>query len=322
MEKEFAHPMLANTLSLRHRKGKIVSAEEAVSIIRDGDIVATGGFVGAGFAEEIAVQLEDHFLTTGGPRNLTLIYPAGQGDGKTKGLNHLAHEGLVRRVIGAHVGLAPKLQELIRANKIIAYNFPQGVVSHLFRDIAAHKPGTISAVGLGTFIDPRLDAGKLNEITRSEGEDLIEVLHIQGKEYLLYKALPINVAILRGTTADSDGNITMEKEALTLDSLAMAMAAKNSNGFVIVQVERTADRGTLNARQVKIPGILVDCVVVAKPEYHWQTFAEQYNPSYSCELRIAMEDLPHMEMSPRKIIARRAAFEGPGRLPGEGLLDR
>ena len=301
--------MLADKLSLRHKKGKIVTAEEAVSIIRDGDVVATGGFVGAGFAEEIAVQLEDHFLRTGAPGDLTLIYAAGQGDGKTKGLNHLAHEGLVRRVIGGHIGLAPKLQELIRNNKVLAYNFPQGVVSHLFRDIAAHKPGTISSVGLGTFIDPRLDSGKLNALTRSEGEDLVESIDIGGNEYLLYKALPINVAILRGTTADSDGNITMEKEALTLDALAMAMAAKNSNGFVIVQVERTADRGTLNARQVKIPGILVDCVVVAKPEYHWQTFAEQYNPSYSCELKVVMRDLPQMEMSPRKIIARRAAFE-------------
>jgi propionate CoA-transferase len=134
-------------------------------------------------------------------------------------------------------------------------------------------------------------------------------MNIRGKEYLLYHTLPINVAILRGTTADSDGNITMEKEALTLDALAMAMAAKNSNGFVIVQVERTADRGTLNPRQVKIPGILVDCIVVARPEYHWQTYAEQYNPAYSCELKVAMQDIPHMEMSSRKIIARRAAFE-------------
>ncbi len=309
MEKDFAHPMLTDTLSLRHRKGKIVSAEEAIRIIRNADVVATGGFVGAGFAEEIAVQLEDHFLRTGGPRDLTLVYPAGQGDGKAKGLNHLAHEGLIKRIIGGHIGLAPKLQELVRDNKILAYNFPQGVVSQLFRDIAAHKPGTISSVGLGTFIDPRLDAGKLNELTRLEGEDLIDVMSIGGKEYLFYKAIPINVAILRGTTADSDGNVTMEREALTLDALAMAMAAKNSNGFVIVQVERTADRGSLNARQVKIPGILVDCVVVAKPEHHWQTFAEQYNPSYSCELRVAMQDLPHMEMSARKVIARRAAFE-------------
>jgi propionate CoA-transferase len=303
------HPMLAPKLSLRHSKGKIVSAEEAVRIIRDGDTVATEGFIGAGFPEEIAIVLEDHFLRTGSPRDLTLLYAAGQGDGKSKGLNHFAHQGQVRRVIGGHIGLAPKLQELIKDNRVQAYNFPQGVVSHLFRDIAAHKPGTLSSVGLGTFIDPRLDAGKLNELTRSEGEDLVELIHIGGREYLLYKAFPINVAILRGTTADGNGNVTMEKEALTLEATAIAMAAKNSGGFVIVQVERTADRGTLNARQVKIPGILVDCIVVAKPDNHWQTFSERYNPAYSCELKVAMQEIPPMDMGPRKIIARRAAFE-------------
>lgn len=308
-EKKFVHPLFAALPALQLKKGKILTPEEAVRIIRDGDTVATEGFVGAGFAEEIAIQLEAHFLRTGSPRHLTLVYAAGQGDGKTRGLNHLAHEGLVRRVIGGHIGLAPKLQELIRANKILAYNFPQGVVTHLFRDIAARKPGTVTPVGLGTFIDPRVDGGKLNELTKTEGEDLIEVINLGGRECLFYKALPINVAIIRGTTADPDGNVTMEKEALTLEALAMAMAAKNSNGFVIVQVERIADRGTLNARQVKIPGILVDCVVVARPENHWQTFAEPYNPSFSCEIRMPMQSIAAMEMSPRKIIARRAAFE-------------
>jgi len=308
-EKKFIHPLFATVPALRLKKGKILTPEEAVRIIRDGDTVATEGFVGAGFAEEIAIQLEEHFLKTGSPRNLTLVYAAGQGDGKTKGLNHLAHEGLVRRVIGGHIGLAPKLQELIRANKILAYNFPQGVVTHLFRDIAARKPGTVTPVGLGTFIDPRVDGGKLNELTKTEGEDLIEVINLGGRECLFYKALPISVAIIRGTTADTDGNVTMEKEALTLEALSMAMAAKNSNGFVIVQVERIADRGTLNARQVKIPGILVDCVVVSRSENHWQTFAEPYNPSFSCEIRMPMQSIASMEMSPRKIIARRAAFE-------------
>jgi len=308
-EKKFIHPLFATVPALRLKKGKILTPEEAVRIIRDGDTVATEGFVGAGFAEEIAIQLEEHFLKTGSPRNLTLVYAAGQGDGKSKGLNHLAHEGLVRRVIGGHIGLAPKLQELIRANKILAYNFPQGVVTHLFRDIAARKPGTVTPVGLGTFIDPRVDGGKLNELTKTEGEDLIEVINLGGRECLFYKALPINVAIIRGTTADTDGNVTMEKEALTLEALSMAMAAKNSNGFVIVQVERIADRGTLNARQVKIPGILVDCVVVSRSENHWQTFAEPYNPSFSCEIRMPMQSIASMEMSPRKIIARRAAFE-------------
>ena len=293
----------------RAKRDKIVSAEKAVQLIKDGDTIATGGFVGAGFAEEIAIQLEELFLRTGTPRNLTLIYAAGQGDGREKGLNHLAHEGLIRRVIGGHIGLAPKLQRLIRENKVLAYNFPQGVVAHLYRDIAAHKPGTITTVGMGTYIDPRNDGGKINELTQKEGENLIELINLGGSEYLLYKAFPIHIAILRGTTADTDGNITMEKEALTLEVLAIAMAVRNSGGTVIVQVERIAERGTLNARQVKIPGILVDGVVVARPENHWQTFADFYNPSFSCEIKIPMQSIPAMEMSARKIIARRAAFE-------------
>jgi propionate CoA-transferase len=309
VQKIVSHPMLSPIPAMRLKKGKIVTAEEAVRIIRDRDTVATGGFVGAGFAEEIAIELEQHFLSTGSPRDLTLVYAAGQGDGNEKGLNRLAHEGLVRRVIGGHIGLAPKLQALIRANSILAYNFPQGVISHLFRDIGARKAGTITTVGMGTFIDPRIDGGKLNEFTKEKGEDLIEVIQLAGKEYLFYKAFPINVAILKGTTADPDGNITMEKEALTLEVLAMAIAAKNSRGFVIVQVERIADRGTLNARQVKIPGIMVDCVVVARPENHWQTFLEQYNPAFSCEIKVPMQSIQAMEMSERKIISRRAAFE-------------
>ena len=249
------------------------------------------------------------FCETGSPRNLTLVYAAGQGDGKDRGLNHLGHEGLIGTVIGGHIGLAPKLQRLIRENLVFGYNMPQGVVSHLFRDIAANKPGTITHVGLGTFIDPRIDGGKLNEKTFREGRDIVELIHVNGREYILYKAFPINVAIIRGTTADLDGNISMEKEPLTLEALTMAMAAKNSGGFVIVQVERIADRGTLNSREVKIPGILVDCVVLSRPEHHWQTFSECYNPSFSGEVKIPMQSIPPMELGPRKIIARRAAFE-------------
>jgi len=306
---ELRHPMLDPIAAMRMKKGKIVTAEEAVDIIRDGDTVVTAGFIGAGFAEEIAIRLEERFLKTGTPRNLTLVYPAGQGDGKNKGLNHFAHEGLVGKVICGHTGLTPRLGELIHANKIFGYNIPMGALVQLFRDIGAGKPGNLTHVGLGTFIDPRIDGGKLNELTKSQGEDLIRTIDIDGEEYLFFKAFPINVALLRGTTADPDGNITMEKEALTLDALAMAMAARNSNGFVIVQVERIADRGTLNARHVKIPGILVDCVVVARPENHWQTFGEPYNPAFSCEIKIPMQAIPPLEMSARKIIVRRAAFE-------------
>ncbi|MCK9195511.1 MAG: acyl CoA:acetate/3-ketoacid CoA transferase, partial [Syntrophales bacterium] len=245
-----AHPMLALQAALKQRKGKIVSSEEAVRVIRSGDTIAVSGFLGAVFAEEIARKIEESYLKCGNPRDLTLFYAAGIGDGKDKGVNILAHEGLLKKVVCGHVGLAPKLQRLIRENKLLAYNLPQGVINHLTRDIAAHKPGTLSFVGLGTFIDPRLDGGKLNDLTKMEGEDHVQLITVGGKECLFYRAFPINVAVVRGTTADPDGNITMEKEALTLETLSLAMAAKNSGGFVIAQVERIADRGTLNARQV------------------------------------------------------------------------
>ncbi len=303
---ETGHPMLSSLPPSRMKKGKVVSAHEAIRLIRDGDTIATGGFVGIGFPEKIAIEVENYFLENGKPRNLTLLYAAGQGDGQTRGLNHFAHDGLVCRVIGGHWGLAPKLQKMAIENKIEAYNLPQGVISHMYRDIAAHKPRTITSVGLGTFVDPRNGGGKINTKTQT---DIVELICFDGQEYLAYKPLPINVAILRGTTGDLDGNITMEKEALTLEALAIATAAKNSGGVVIVQVERIAERGTLNARQVKIPGILVDCVVTASAEHHWQTFEQVYNPAFSSEIRVPMHAIATMSMSPRKIISRRAAFE-------------
>ena len=295
-------------------RDKIVSAHDAVAVIRPGDTLATSGFVGIGTPDELLAALSARFVETGEPRNLTLVFAAGQGDGKERGLNRLGHDGLLKRVIGGHWGLIPKVGQLALENRIEAYNLPQGCISHLYRDIAAGKPGLISKVGLGTFVDPRLGGGKINAVTT---EDIVRVMEIDGQEWLFYKAFRIDVAFIRGTTADTHGNITMEREALTLDNLAMAMAARNSGGVVIAQVERIAKAGSLHPRLVKVPGTLVDCVVIAEPEHHRQTYATAYSPAFSGEIQVPLDGLQPLPLDERKIIARRCAME----LPVEGVVN-
>jgi propionate CoA-transferase len=214
----------------------------------------------------------------------------------------------VRRAIGGHWALVPKLAKLALDNQVEAYNLPLGCIAQLYRDIAARRAGLLSRVGLRTFVDPRQDGGKINAHTT---EDLVELLHVDGQEYLLYKAFPIHIALIRGTTADTAGNITMEREALTLDALPAAMAAKNSRGFVIVQVERIAQAGSLDARRVQVPGVLVDCVVLAEPENHRQTYGVAHNGAFSGQIRVPMDRIAPLPLDERKIIARRAALELP-----------
>jgi propionate CoA-transferase len=295
-------------------RNKIVSAAAAVATIRDGDTLASTGFIGSGTAEELLAALEDCFVETGHPRDLTLVFAAGQGDGADRGLNRLGREGLLKRAIGGHWGLAPKLARLALDGKIEAYNLPQGVISQLYREIGGKRAGVITKVGLHTFVDPRLEGGKINERTT---EDLAQVIRLDGEEWLHYKTFPIHVALVRGTSADADGNVSAEHEALTLDTLAMAIAAHNSGGLVIAQVERLVEAGSLNPRHVKIPGVLVDCVVVARPEYHQQTYVCPYSGAFSGEIRVPLESIQPLPLDERKIIARRAAFE----LPMGGIVN-
>ena len=287
------------------KRNKVISAEAAAQVIMDGDTVATGGFVGIGVPEELLIALEERFAESQSPKNLTLVYAAGQGDGKTKGLNHLAASGLVKRVIGGHWSLAPALGKLATEGEIEAYCFPQGVISLLFREIAGHRPGLFTKIGIGTFVDPRLQGGKINDATE---EDLVKIVELEGEEYLFFKSFPIDVALLRGTTADQEGNVTMEKEALTLEAISIAQAVKNSGGIVLVQVERVSTERILSPREVKIPSVLVDGVVESRPENHMQTFAEAYNPSYTGEIKIPADTVPPLPLDARKVIARRAAM--------------
>ncbi len=293
---------------------KVLSADEAARLVHDGDTITTSGFVGIGVPDELLAAIERRFVEGGGPRGLTLFFAAGQGDGRDRGLNRLGHEGLLARVIGGHWGLIPKVAALALDGRIKGWNLPQGVISHMFRDIAAGKPGTLTRIGLGTFVDPRIEGGRINEIST---DAMVELVEIGGGEHLFYPAFPIDVALLRGTTADERGNVTMEREALILDNLAQAMAVRNSGGVVIVQVERIAAGGSLAARNVVIPAALVDAVVVATPENHLQTYATGFSAAFAGQLRAPKDALPPPRLDARKVIARRVAFE----LPINGLVN-
>jgi propionate CoA-transferase len=295
-------------------KRKVITAADAAELVNDGDMLTTSGFVGIGVPDELLAAIETRFLDSGAPRDLSLVFAAGQGDGATRGLNRLGHEGLLKRVIGGHWGLIPKVAALATAGKIEAWNLPQGCISQLYRDIAAGKPGMLSKVGLETFVDPRNGGGAVNDIST---EPQVELTEIGGEEVLFYPAQKLTVALLRGTTGDEAGNITMEREALTIDNLAQAMAVKNAGGVVIVQVERIARTHTLPAREVQIPGILVDAVVIARPENHLQTYKTAFSHAFTNRIRLPEGQIPPMPLNARKVIARRCAIE----LPVNGIIN-
>ena len=275
-------------------------------MVKDGDTVSTGGFVSCACPEALTKALEKRFLETGHPRDLTLFFAAGQGLRNGTGGDRFGHEGMCRRVVGGHWGRTAKLGELALANKLEAYNLPQGVITHMYRDIAAHSIGTITHVGLNTFVDPRLGGGKLNARTH---EDLVKLVNIDGQERLLYKPIPINVCLVRASYADEYGNCTVHREIGSLDITAQCQAAKNSGGIVIVQVEKVVQGGTLDPRLVKIPGIYVDAVVVGAPEDNSQCLGMPYDGALAGEFRIPTDYIPPLPMDVKKVIARRAAME-------------
>ncbi len=285
---------------------KIISAADAAKLVKNGDtLLISGSGGGHAVPETPLAAIEDRFLAEGLPRDLTVCHVVGIGDRKTgKGADHFAHEGLIKRSVTSALVDSPRLVPMARDNKIESYTLPQGVLSQLMRDIAGGRPGLITKTGLHTFVDPRQRGARQSE---SAKEDLIEVLTIGGEEWLRFKPLRFNIAFLRGSTADENGNISMEQEAIFGEPLSMAQATKRSGGVVVVQVKRMARAGGLPAKNVKIPGILVDYVVVDPQQK--QTFATEYDPTYAGELRSPMTAVKPIPFGARKIVARRAAME-------------
>lgn len=282
-----------------------ITADEAAALIEDGDaILISGSGGGHSVPEALLAAVERRFLAEGRPRGITSMSVVGVGDRISLGADHVGHEGLLKRAITSALVDSPRLVKLAAENKIEAYTLPQGVMSQLMRDMAAGRPGLVTKTGLHSFVDPRHQGARQSPCTPP---DFIEVVEIAGEEWLLFKPIPLDVAFLRGTTADEDGNVTMEEEAVLGEMLAMAQATRRAGGVVVVQVKRMARRGTLPPKQVRIPGILVDFVVVDREQR--QTYMTYYDPSYSGELRVPHDDLKKLPLGPRKVIARRGAME-------------
>jgi propionate CoA-transferase len=282
-----------------------ITAVQAAALLQDGDTLLIGGS-GGGHAvpDALLAAVGERFRATGAPRAITAVHPVGLGDGKTRGAGHLAQKGLLKRVVSGTFVNSPGIARLALDEEIEAYTLPQGAMSQLMREMAAGRPGLLTKTGLHTFVDPRQGGGRQS---RRATEDLIDVVEFRGDEYLFYKPYSVNVAFLRGSAADEDGNISMEHEAVTLEMLSMAQATRRAGGIVIAQVKSIVPSGSIHPKMVKVPGILLDAVVVEPDQ--WQTYETQESLAYSGHLRVALEDIPRLPPSPRRIVARRGALE-------------
>ena len=294
--------------SRRHMRAQMVpqvSAKEVVSWIPDGATLAILG-AGGGLNEATTIidALAERAAAEGSPCGLTIVHSSGLGDRATRGMSPLAIAGLAKRVIGGHWGQSPTLAEMASRNEFEAYNFPQGVMSQLYRAAAAGHPGILTHVGLQTFVDPRSRGGKLNEVTQ---EDLIKLMEIEGKEYLFYPTVPVDFAIVRATTADALGYLSMEDEIAFLDTLALAQATHNNGGIVVAQVQRVVKARSLHPKSVKVPGFLVDAIVV-EPEQP-QLYFGTINRSFSGDYQVETQEPELLPLDIRKVVARRALLE-------------
>ena len=289
--------------------GKLITAREASELIPDGATIGVGGMGLSGWPEEIACAMRDSFKETGHPCDLNLKQGSAMGDWVERGVTRLgeAGPGLVTRWCGAHISSAFALRDLAVQNKLQCHCLPQGVIVNLWREIAAGRPGLLTKVGLGTFVDPRLEGGKMNSCTEDE---LVKLVEFEGEEYLFYKSFKLDVALIRGTVADEEGNISFAKESIINEGLAVATAAKNSGGIVIVQVEYLTQKRTLHPKDVKIPGILVDYVVQAADQRSsWQAEGIYFEPAFSGQIRKPLSTIEPLPFDERKVICRRCAME-------------
>lgn len=291
---------------------KFIDAKAAAELIQDRVTVAVDGFIGFCLADDILGEIENRFLREGHPRELSVVNIAGLGgDGKDRGINHFAHKGLMRRFLCSNLSLAPKLYPLIMDNSFPTFMMPQGVLSRMMRAIASHGPGIISQVGMKTFVDPRVDGGRINEAAKESQETIVELIKLRDEDYLFYPAFPLDVALIKGSKADTKGNVSIEKEAIHIEQFEMAAAARNSGGIVMVQVDEVVEHGALHPQMVTVPASLVDYVIVGSPGNTGQHFIGdcQPIPSWCGDEKIALSHMEAMPLNIQKAICRRSVFE-------------